>query len=106
MTPVIKGVRESLSRFIDAIVASKIAGTIGIVTFQDTVGVNVSFQQPSRGVERSPFFAPISTADAPKVQELQRFVARLEANSGRDRLCGTNRSDFLACCAGQIGRTS
>jgi hypothetical protein len=84
MSDVIRSVRHSISAFVDAIVASNVVGTIGVVTFQDTVGVNVSFQQPSNGVERSPFFTPVPIDDATRIAELQRFVTRLEANSGYD----------------------
>jgi hypothetical protein len=85
MTSVIGGVRDSLSRFISAIADSKIAGTIGVVTYQDTVGVNVAFQQPKPAVERSPFFAPVPIGNAAQMEALQRFVTRLEANAGGDR---------------------
>jgi hypothetical protein len=50
------------------------------------VGVNVTFQEPTPAsdYERSPFFAPVSISNAASVDELQRFITRLEANSGAD----------------------
>jgi hypothetical protein len=85
MSPVIGAVRRSLQSFVSAIVESHIQGTIGVVTFQDSVGVNVSFQELApNGLERSPFFAPVAISDEEGVYELQRFITRLEANSGRD----------------------
>ncbi|MBN2194568.1 MAG: VWA domain-containing protein [Polyangiaceae bacterium] len=84
MAPVIGSVRRSLNAFVDAIVASNVTGTIGLVTFQDTVGVNVSFQEPSAGIERSPFFRPVALDDAEAIAELQHFISRLEADSGAD----------------------
>lgn len=85
MSPVIGSVRRSLVQFVDAIVASNIQGTIGVVTFQDSVGVNISFQELAPDDrERSPFFEPVPIGDPERVNELQRFITRLEANSGRD----------------------
>ena len=86
MSNVIGSVRRSLVRFVDAIVASGVRGTIGVVSFQDSVGVNVSFQEsaPPNDYERSPFFEPVPIDDADEVEELQRFITRLEANRGAD----------------------
>jgi hypothetical protein len=86
MSNVIDSVRDSVVAFIDIIVSSGLRGTIGVVTFQDTVGVNRTFQQPAppNGYERSPFFAPVPMTDAAAVAELRRFVNRLEANRGAD----------------------
>jgi hypothetical protein len=86
MSPVIDSVQRSLGKFVDAIVAAEIQGTISVVTFQDSVGVNVTFQQPApaSGFERSPFFTPVAIDDGPAVNDLQRFITALEANSGED----------------------
>jgi hypothetical protein len=46
MTPVIGAVQRSLQQFVAAIVAKGVKGTLAVVTFQDSVAVNVSFQQP------------------------------------------------------------
>ncbi|HEY1532778.1 MAG TPA: hypothetical protein VGF76_02125, partial [Polyangiaceae bacterium] len=53
---------------------------------QDSVAVNVSFQEPlgASGYERSPFFKPVDIADSAGILQLQRFIARLEADSGAD----------------------
>lgn len=87
MSPVIKSVRRSLGAFVNAIAARKVVGTLSVVTFQDSVGVNVGFQEraPANGYERSPFFEPVDIANAAKVEELSRFITRLQANSGADR---------------------
>ncbi len=71
MSPVIHSVRRSLEKFVEAIVAADVSGTIGVVTFQDTVGVNVTFQEPAPagGFERSPFFEPVRIDDASGVDE-------------------------------------
>jgi hypothetical protein len=45
MSPVIGALRRSLVRFVEAIVAANVRGTLSVVSFQDTVGVNVSFQE-------------------------------------------------------------
>lgn len=86
MTPVIGAVRRSLIAFVHAIVDRGVHGTLSVVTFQDSVGVNVSFQEraPANGYERSPFFKPVDIADEAGVEELERFITRLEANSGAD----------------------
>jgi hypothetical protein len=57
-----------------------------VVTFQDSVGVNRTFQQsaPASNYERSPFFAPVSLADGDQVDALRAFVNKLEANRGDD----------------------
>ena len=87
MSPVIKSVRRSLTAFVNAIEEKKIRGTLSVVTYQDTVGVNVGFQEPAPAnrYERSPFFKPVDIDDAQGVEELTRFIGRLEANSGADR---------------------
>jgi hypothetical protein len=87
MSPVIGAVRRSLGAFVSAITARQIKGTVGVVTFQDSVGVNVGFQQrpPENRYERSPFFPPIELDDSAGVEELVRFIARLQANSGADQ---------------------
>jgi hypothetical protein len=87
MSPVINSVRRSLSAFVRAIEARQIRGTLSVVTYQDSVGVNVGFQEPApkSGYERSPFWKPVDIDDAPAVDELERFILRLEANSGADR---------------------
>lgn len=86
MSPVIGAVRRSLAAFVDAIVQKHVQGTLSIVTFQDSVGVNVDFQErkPASGYERSPFFAPVAIDDASGISDLADFIARLEANSGAD----------------------
>jgi hypothetical protein len=86
MTNVIDSVRDSVVNFVDILEASGVAGTVSVVTFQDTVGVNRTFQEPEppNDFERSPFFAPVSLADAAHVDELRGFVNRLEANRGAD----------------------
>lgn len=86
MSNVIASVRDSVKSFIEAIASSGLRGTVSVVSYQDSVGVNVSFQEPAPdlGFERSPFFTPVSLEDAKMVGELQRFVARLEANQGAD----------------------
>ncbi|HEX3777171.1 MAG TPA: vWA domain-containing protein [Polyangiaceae bacterium] len=86
MTPVIGAVQRSLQQFVSAIVEKGVSGTLGVVTFQDSVGVNIEFQQPlgASGYERSPFYPPVDIADASGIAKLQRFIARLEADSGAD----------------------
>ena len=86
MSPVIGALRRSLNAFVTAITAKEIQGTLSVVTFQDSVGVNVQFEEraPASGYERSPFFKPITINDAASVSQLQRFISRLEANSGED----------------------
>jgi hypothetical protein len=86
MTPIIGAVQRSLQKFVSAIVDRGVSGTLGVVTFQDSVGVNIEFQQPlgASGYERSPFYPPVDIADASGIAKLQRFIARLEADSGAD----------------------
>jgi hypothetical protein len=86
MRDVIHAVRDSVVRFVDVLEASGVHGTVSVVSFQDSVGVNRSFQQaaPPNNYERSPFFAPVSLADADQVDALRAFVNRLEANRGDD----------------------
>jgi len=87
MSPVIKSVRRSLAAFVNAIEERKIHGTLSVVTYQDSVGVNVGFQEPAppNRYERSPFFKPVDIDDAAGIDALVRFIGRLEANSGADR---------------------
>jgi hypothetical protein len=86
MSNVIDSVRDSVVDFIDIIEDSGLAGTVSVVTFQDTVGVNRSFQEtaPANDYERSPFFEPVAIDDGSGVAELRSFVNRLEANRGAD----------------------
>jgi hypothetical protein len=86
MSNVIDSVRDSVVDFIDIIESSGLRGTVSVVTFQDSVGVNRSFQQPApaNDYERSPFFEPVAIDDASGVAELRSFVNRLEANRGAD----------------------
>jgi hypothetical protein len=86
MSNVIHAVRDSVVHFVDLLEASGVRGTASVVTFQDSVGVNVSFQQPAppNNFERSPFFAPVSLDDPEQVDALRAFVNRLEANRGAD----------------------
>lgn len=86
MRDVIHGVRASIGRFVESIGASGVRGTLSVVTFQDTVGVDVEFQQPAPEdfLERSPFHPPVNIADADAVASLEKFVRRLEANQGAD----------------------
>lgn len=86
MSNVIDAVRDSVVSFVDLIEMSGIRGTLSVVTYQDSVGVNRTFQQaaPPNGYERSPFFAPVSLDDASDVEALRAFVNRLEANRGAD----------------------
>ena len=102
MSPIIGALRRSLGAFVDAIQAKDLSGTLSVVTFQDSVGVNVEFPAPAprSGFGRSPFFPTILISDTAGVERLQRFISRLEANSGRRparesgrcaRLCGKQR---------------
>jgi hypothetical protein len=86
MSNVIHSVRNSVANFVDALQASGIEGTVSVVTFQDSVGVNTSFQEPapSNNYERSPFFKPVSLSNAAGVDEARAFINRLEANRGAD----------------------
>lgn len=85
MGNVISSVRDSVVSFVDAIEARGISGTISVVSFQDTVGVNTTFQEVAPGdVERSPFFVPVAIDDADGVDEARSFINRLEANRGAD----------------------
>jgi hypothetical protein len=86
MSNVISSVRDSVVAFIDVIESSGLRGTVSVVTFQDTVGVNHTFQEPapSGGYERSPFFAPVAIDNAGSIGDLRSFVNRLEANRGAD----------------------
>ena len=86
MSPVIESVKNSTIQFVNALVSSGLKGTIGVVTFQDPVGVNVSFQQPAPGdnYERSPFYKPVPLDNTEKIEELKSFILKLEANRGAD----------------------
>lgn len=86
MGGVISAVRDSMVRFIDALEARGVQGTISVVSYQDSVGVNIPFQAPVTDLklERSPFFAPVSLSDPDGVLEARSFVNRLEANRGAD----------------------
>lgn len=86
MGSVIASVRESVVNFVDIISSSGLAGTIGVVTFQDSVGVNYTFQEPAppSGAERSPFFEPIAIDNSAGIDALKKFISRLEANMGAD----------------------
>ncbi|MFO0635335.1 MAG: hypothetical protein U0168_21005 [Nannocystaceae bacterium] len=88
MSPVIAAVRDSLVDFVDASVALGLHGKVGVVTFQDTVGVDIGFEDCS-GVdgpipERSPFFAPVPLDDADQVEQLRGFIGALHADGGAD----------------------
>jgi len=85
MSNVIASVRDSVVAFTEAVSASGLVGTLSVVTFQDTVGVDVTFQEPAPpSYERSPFFPPVDMGDADAVDSLQAFVRSLEANRGAD----------------------
>jgi hypothetical protein len=86
MRDVIHSVRDSVVRFIDLLETSGVHGTVAVVTFQDTVGINRTFQEtaPANNYERSPFFEPVSLGEPARVEELRSFVNRLEANRGAD----------------------
>jgi hypothetical protein len=86
MRDVIHGVRASVGRFVDTIAETGVRGTLSVVTFQDTVGVDVRFQEPAPedSLERSPFHPPVDIADRAGVASLERFVRGLEANQGAD----------------------
>lgn len=86
MSNVIAAVRDSVVRFVDSIQDSGLQGTLSVVTFQDTVGVNVEFQEPApaNNYERSPFFRPVSLDDEKAIEDLRAFIKRLEANRGAD----------------------
>ena len=87
MRSVIRSVRRSLLTFVQALAEHEVNGTVSVITFQDSVGVNVGFQErrPSSGYERSPFATPVAIDDEEAMAELERFIARLEADSGADR---------------------
>lgn len=90
MANVIDSVTRSVVKFVDIIEESGVAGTVSVVTFQDSVGVNTTFQQPAPDglsyseFERSPFFMPVSISDPGQVEEARSFINRLEANQGQD----------------------
>ncbi len=88
MSPVIAAVRDSLLDFVQSATSLGLDGKIGVVTFQDAVGVNIPFEDCS-GVsgpipERSPFFPPVSLKDAAGVARLRDFIAKLHADDGGD----------------------
>lgn len=86
MSNVIASVRDSVVSFVDRIEEANIRGTLSVVTYQDSVGVQRTFQEPapSNNYERSPFFKPVDLDSASDVTELRKFVNRLEANRGAD----------------------
>jgi hypothetical protein len=85
MSNVIESVRSSLLSFVNALESSGLDGTISIVSFQDTVGEQVSFQELEKsGFERSPFIAKKAISSASQISEVERFIAKLEANRGAD----------------------
>jgi hypothetical protein len=83
---VIHGVRDSVGRFVDTIAETGVRGTLSVVTFQDTVGVDVRFQEPAPAefLERSPFHPPVDIADPDGIASLESFIRGLEANQGAD----------------------
>ena len=86
MSNVIDSVQKSLLSFVDALKSSDLDGTISVVSFQDTVGEQVSFQELEKNdFERSPFIAKKKLSSSPEVSEVERFIAKLEANRGADR---------------------
>jgi hypothetical protein len=86
MSNVIDSVRSSLLSFVDALVSSDLDGTISVVSFQDTVGEQVSFQELEKDdFERSPFIAKKQLSSSSEISEVERFIAKLEANRGADR---------------------
>jgi len=86
MSNVIDSVRHSLLSFVDALKASDLDGTLSVVSFQDTVGEQVSFQELEKNdFERSPFIAKKKISSLAEVSEVERFIAKLEANRGADR---------------------
>jgi hypothetical protein len=86
MSNVIDSVRSSLLSFVDALKSSDLDGTISVVSFQDTVGEQVSFQELEKNdFERSPFIAKKKLSSSSEVSEVERFIAKLEANRGADR---------------------
>jgi len=85
MSNVIDSVRSSLLSFVAALKSSDLDGTISVVSYQDTVGEQVSFQELEKnGFERSPFIAKKKLSSASEVSEVERFIAKLEANRGAD----------------------
>jgi hypothetical protein len=86
MSNVIDSVQSSLLSFVDALKSSDLDGTISVVSFQDTVGEQVSFQELEKNeFERSPFIAKKKLSSLSEVSEVERFIAKLEANRGADR---------------------
>lgn len=86
MSNVIDSVRSSLLAFVAALESSDLNGTISVVSFQDTVGEQVSFQELEKNDwERSPFIAKKKISSSSEVSEIERFIAKLEANRGADR---------------------
>ncbi|HVY32334.1 MAG TPA: vWA domain-containing protein [Polyangiaceae bacterium] len=86
MSNVIDSVRNSLLSFVGALKESHLDGTISVVSFQDTVGEQVSFQELEKNdYERSPFIAKKKISSSSEVDEVERFIAKLEANRGADR---------------------
>lgn len=86
MSNVIESVRRSLLSFVGALKSSNLDGTLSVVSFQDTVGEQVAFQELEKnGFERSPFIAKKAISSASQIDEVERFIAKLEANRGADR---------------------
>jgi hypothetical protein len=85
MSNVIDSVQSSLLSFVDSLKSSDLDGTISVVSFQDTVGEQVSFQELEKNdFERSPFIANKKLSSSSEVSEVERFIAKLEANRGAD----------------------
>lgn len=87
MFPAIAAVRDSLVTFVDLANELGIRGEVGVVTFQDTVGVDIPFDDcgdTERSPERSPFFAPVPFTDRDAVAGLRDFIGTLVADRGSD----------------------
>jgi hypothetical protein len=109
MSNVIDSVRSSLLSFVDALKSSDLDGTISVVSFQDTVGEQVSFQELEKnGFERSPFIAnkKLSSSSQVRSRALHRQARgkpwrRSSRKPGRGcRFCEKQRDR----CALQRGR--
>jgi hypothetical protein len=85
MSNVIDSVRNSLLSFVSALKGANLKGTLSVVSYQDTVGVQVAFQELEKnGYERSPFIAQMDLSSTASMDEVERFIAKLEANRGAD----------------------
>jgi len=86
MGPVIVAVRDSLLDFVDTARELGLTGKVGVVTYQDTVGVNIPFDECDENVpyERSPFFTPVALDDKQGVERLRDFIGGLHADAGQD----------------------